>query len=127
MPSYAATAFHHGKYRGDGGGSLEQITNAAEAFSREDLLVALASGAPRTSSKVAEAYAHLAAITGLPLGEVERHMGRVSAELFAKRLELEQSVFPNLELRVYAGGHMFYTHARGNKCSATSRQCIGLR
>ena len=60
---------------------------------------------------MAEAYAHLAAITGLPLGEVERHLGRVSAELFAKRLELDQNIFPNLELRVYAGGHMFYTHA----------------
>ena len=89
VPSYAATAFHYGKYRG-AGGKLDQITAEAEAFSRSELLLALASGAPRKSAEVSRILEHLAAITGLDVGEVQRHRGRITAEVFATRL-LEDS------------------------------------
>jgi carboxypeptidase C (cathepsin A) len=85
VPSYAATAFQHGKYRGEGK-DLKQITEAAETFSRSELLMTLVSGAPRKSSEVARVLTHLAAITGLDEAEVQRQRGRISAEIFAKRL-----------------------------------------
>ena len=64
VPSYAATAFHYGKYRG-AGENLSQVTAEAEAFSRGELLLALASGAPRKSAEVSRILARLAAIIGL--------------------------------------------------------------
>jgi carboxypeptidase C (cathepsin A) len=85
VPSYAAAAFHHGRYRGEGR-DLQQITEAAEKFSRGELLLALASGAPRTSPEVSGVLARLAAITGLDASEVQRHRGRISIEIFGKRL-----------------------------------------
>jgi carboxypeptidase C (cathepsin A) len=88
VPSYAAAAFHHGRYRGEGR-DLKQIVEAAETFSRTDLLLALASGAPRSAPEVAGVLARLAAITGLDVNEVQRQRGRISIETFAKRL-LEQ-------------------------------------
>ena len=51
VPSYAATAFHYGKYRG-AGGSLKEVAEEAETFSRRELLLALASGAPRQSPEI---------------------------------------------------------------------------
>ncbi|HEU5283305.1 MAG TPA: hypothetical protein VFU53_05805, partial [Burkholderiales bacterium] len=83
VPSYAATAFHHGRYRG-AAKDLNGIIEEAEAFSRGELLLALA--APRKSLQVAQAFARLAAITGLDLGAVQRSRGRVTAEVFAKSL-----------------------------------------
>ncbi len=53
VPSYAATAFHHGRYRGEGK-DLKQITEAAETFSRGELLLTLVSGAPRKSPEVSQ-------------------------------------------------------------------------
>ena len=89
VPSYAATAFHYGKYRGPGG-SLKEITEEAEAFSRSELLLALASGAPHKSTEASRALTRLAEITGLDIDRVQRHRGRIKAEMFAKRL-LEDS------------------------------------
>ena len=85
VPSYAATAFHHGRYRGEGK-DLKQVIEAAEAFSRGELLLALASGAPRKSPEISRVVTHLAAITGLDEAEVQRQRGRIAAEIFAKRL-----------------------------------------
>ncbi len=85
VPSYAATAFHYGRYRG-ASRNLKEITEEAEAFSRGELLLALASGAPRQSPEVSRILTRLAAITGLDVGEVQRHRGRISAEVFAKHL-----------------------------------------
>ncbi len=89
VPSYAATAFHYGKYRGTGK-TLEQVTAEAEAFSRSELLLALASGPARKSPEVSRAFARLAEISGLDAAEVQRQRGRISAEVFATRL-LEES------------------------------------
>jgi carboxypeptidase C (cathepsin A) len=86
VPSYAATAFYHGRYRAEGGRDLKQIAEEAEAFSRGELLLVLASGAPRKSADVSRILARLAAITGLDVGEVQRHRGRIAAEIFAKHL-----------------------------------------
>ena len=49
-------------------------------------MLALASGAPRKSPEVSRVLEHLAAITGLDVGEVQRHRGRITAEVFATRL-----------------------------------------
>ena len=85
VPSYAATAFHHGRYRGEGK-DLKQITEAAENFSRGELLLTLVSGAPRNSPEVSRVFTRLAAITGLDQAEVQRQRGKITAEVFAKRL-----------------------------------------
>jgi carboxypeptidase C (cathepsin A) len=90
VPSYATTAFHYGRYRGGGSRELKQVAEEAEAFSRRELLLALVSGAPRNSAEVSEVFARLAAITGLEIGEVQRHRGRLSAEVFAKQLLQDQ-------------------------------------
>ena len=90
VPSYAATAFHYGVSRGTTGRDLSEVTEQAEAFSRRELLLALGGGAPRNSAEGGEVLAHLAAITGLSMKVVERNRGRVTAEIFAKRL-LEDS------------------------------------
>lgn len=89
VPSYATTAFHYGKYRGPGK-TVEQVAAEAEAFSRSDLLVALASGTARKSPEASGAFARLAEITGLDAAAVERQRGRISAEIFATHL-LEDS------------------------------------
>jgi carboxypeptidase C (cathepsin A) len=85
VPSYAATAFHFGKYRGTGK-DLRQVTEEAEAFSRGELLVTLASDKPRKSAEVTRVLARLAEITGLDVARVERHRGRIGAEVFATYL-----------------------------------------
>ena len=90
VPSFAATASHHGKSRGAAGRDLNEVTEQAEAFSRRELLLALTSGAPRGSADEGQVFARLAEITGLPVRVVERQRGRVPAEIFAKRL-LEDS------------------------------------
>ena len=90
VPSFAATALRHGRYRGGGGGDLKQIAEDAEAFSRGELLLALTSGASPKSAEVSKAFARLAAISGLDISEVQRHRGRLSAEVFAKRLLEDQ-------------------------------------
>jgi carboxypeptidase C (cathepsin A) len=90
VPSYAATAFYYGKSRESKGRDLNEVAAQAEAFSRHQLLLALASDAPRGSPDEAQVFAHLAAITGLTTRVVERYRGRVAAEVFAKRL-LEDS------------------------------------
>jgi len=74
VPSYAATAFTHGKYRGEGN-DLKQITEAAETFSRGELLLALVRGSPRSSPEVSRVITRLAAITGLDEIEVLRQHG----------------------------------------------------
>jgi carboxypeptidase C (cathepsin A) len=89
VPSYAAAAFQHGRYRGEGH-DLQQVTQAAEAFSRGDLLLALASGSPRNAPEVTQALARLAAMIGLDVAEVQRHRGRIPIEVFAKRLLEDQ-------------------------------------
>jgi carboxypeptidase C (cathepsin A) len=89
VPSYAATAFHYGKYRGEGR-ELKQIAEAAETFSRRELLLTLANGTRRDSAESTRTLAQLAAITGLEPREVRQHRGRIAAEIFAKRL-LEDS------------------------------------
>ena len=86
VPSYAAAAFHHGRYQGAGSLTLKQISEQAEAFSRGELLLALASGGLHRSVEMREVLAHLAAITGLDLDEVQRQRGRITAEIFATRL-----------------------------------------
>jgi carboxypeptidase C (cathepsin A) len=63
---------------------LKRVLEEVEAFSRSELLLALA--APRRSPEAAQALARLAAITGLDLAEVQRSRGRVAAEVFAKHL-----------------------------------------
>jgi len=85
VPSYAATAFQHGRYRGEGK-DLKQISEAAETFSRGELLLTLVSGAPPNSPEVSQVLKRLAAITGLDEAEVQSHRGRIAAEVFAKRL-----------------------------------------
>jgi len=82
VPSYAATAFYQGRYRGAGNMNLKQVAEQAEAFSRTELLLALASG----GSSKSEVLVRLAAMTGLDIDEVQRHRGRISAEVFAKHL-----------------------------------------
>jgi len=85
VPSYAATAFHHRKYRGTAT-DLKSVTEEAEAFSQGKLLLALASGGSRKSQEMSEVLARLAAMTGLDVADVQRHRGRITAEVFAKRL-----------------------------------------
>jgi carboxypeptidase C (cathepsin A) len=63
VPSFAATAFQHGKYRGEGK-DLKQITDAAETFSRGELLLTLVSGAAPNSPEVSQVLKRLAAIGG---------------------------------------------------------------
>jgi carboxypeptidase C (cathepsin A) len=86
VPSYAATALHHGRYRGPGGLDLKQVTAQAEEFSRTELLLALANGGAHRSEEVSRVVAHLAAITGLDPAVVQRQAGRISAEFYARRL-----------------------------------------
>jgi len=87
VPSYAATALHYGKYQGSGK-TLDQVAAEAEAFSRSELLVALAS--PRKSPEVSRVATRLAAITGLDVTQVQRQRGRISAEVFATHLLQDQ-------------------------------------
>jgi carboxypeptidase C (cathepsin A) len=85
VPSFAATAYYHGKYRGPGD-DLKSVTEQAEAFSLGKLLVALASGGSQRSAEVSEILDRLSAMTGLDIVDVHRHRGRIASDVFAKRL-----------------------------------------
>ena len=49
-----------------------------------------------------------------------------ASKYVVERLELDEAIFPNLQLRVYPGGHMFYTHTNAlEQCILTWRPSIG--
>lgn len=87
LPSYAATALHHG--RGDFGPQGQDRAAAlaeVEDFARGDFLVALARGSAAAESAREAFYARLARYTGLPAAEVRRLRGRIALDDFAKLL-----------------------------------------
>ena len=103
LPAFAATAQYHGTLKGPLAASGEAARAAAEAFVNDDYLAALHAGArlaPRARSRIDK---RLAELTGLPLGVVQEHNGRISdGSFFVEALRPRGLLVGRLDARATA-------------------------
>ncbi|HYH49052.1 MAG TPA: peptidase S10, partial [Acidimicrobiia bacterium] len=85
VPTMAAAAFHHGRYRG-GATDLAAVLAEAEDFASGDYARFLARGAAMPEAERGGILTHLAAVTGLSEEIVLRSEGRVPIDTFAREL-----------------------------------------
>jgi len=97
VPTMAAAAFHHGRWRAGtapGGsrrgrrraGRLDDVLADAEDFASGDYARFLARGAAMPETERRAVFARLADLTGLPADVVDRCEGRVPVEVFSREL-----------------------------------------
>ena len=86
LPSYAATARYHGRLAGGSGGTLEALTDEAEAFALGEYASVLLRGSRASEAEVAGVARRMAALTGLSRDFVERADLRVTPQRFFKEL-----------------------------------------
>jgi carboxypeptidase C (cathepsin A) len=82
LPTYAATAWYHGRVEGD----LRDLVKRAEHFALHDYLLALAQGDRLPADERKRIAATLAQLTGLSAEFIERSNLRVSQGRFCKEL-----------------------------------------
>jgi carboxypeptidase C (cathepsin A) len=82
LPSYAATAWYHGKLAG----GLTDIVREAEQWAMTDYLVALARGEAISDAERARIAERLARYTGLDKEELQRRRLRIGPMAFGKQL-----------------------------------------
>jgi carboxypeptidase C (cathepsin A) len=85
VPTMAAAAFHHGRYRASAT-DLEAVLVEAEDFASGDYARVLARGAAIPEAERSGILARLADLTGLPEEIVLRSEGRVPIDTFAREL-----------------------------------------
>jgi carboxypeptidase C (cathepsin A) len=86
LPSYAATAWYHGRLDGARDSTLQALTDEAGAFALGDYASVLLRGSQAPQAEVAEVARRLAALTGLSREFVERADLRVTPQRFFKEL-----------------------------------------
>lgn len=82
LPSFAATAWHHGKYRPDA--SLEEVVKEANEFVYKEYVPAQIHRASLGKAEKETLYVRIAELTGLSFETVRRHQGRISDDLFIR-------------------------------------------
>jgi carboxypeptidase C (cathepsin A) len=85
LPSYAATAWYHGKLAPELG-DLAQVTARAETFARGAYTAALFQGSALPAAEREAVVQELARLTGLSCDYVERSYLRIAMDRFAKEL-----------------------------------------
>lgn len=88
LPSYAATAWHHGRVGGEprDPAARDRFLQEVEAFSLTEVLPQLAQGRGLPADRRQAIYSRMAELTGLPLATIERAEGRISRETFVKEV-----------------------------------------
>lgn len=87
VPSLAAAAAYHGRGKWAGQvGDLEAHLQAAESFSQQSLIPALARGDALPQQQRQQIYQTLSDLIGLPVSLIERHGGRIDRQIFAREL-----------------------------------------
>lgn len=86
LPSYTATAWYHGKLKGDLQKDLKTALRESEKWAMTGYLQALAKGDALTPQERKEAVAKLAQFTGLPVQYVERSDLRIEIMKFIREL-----------------------------------------
>lgn len=86
LPSYAATAWHHGRVEAASGepAARDRFLDEVERFSLAEYLPRLATLPDSPPEQRQALYARLAAYTGLPVATIERADGRIGLETFVK-------------------------------------------
>lgn len=91
LPSYAASAAHHGRAQWAGEpGDLHAHMVATEQFARKTLLPLLAMGDGLPSDQRQAVYQQMSELVGLPSALVERQAGRIGIDVFARELLRDQ-------------------------------------
>jgi len=91
LPSFAATAYHHGKVDKARYPTLDAFLREVEAFTMKDYTFFLMKG-DRTSAEEREAMTtRLSAYTGIAADVITRHHHRISTRIFTKELLREES------------------------------------
>jgi len=91
LPTYTATAWYHGKLRGDWARTLAGALRRAEAFVARDYTLALMQGdalPPAERERIAQ---EVATLTGLSVEFVRRHDLRVNIQRFVRELRREEN------------------------------------
>lgn len=86
LPSFAATAHHHGKIDKDRFPDFDDFLNEVESFATDDYIVALAKGDQITDAEGELLSDQLSAYTGLTSDFIESHHYRIDTRLFTKEL-----------------------------------------
>lgn len=92
LPTYAATAWFHGKLQREPDGSLPEFLHEVETYARGEYAWALLQGDRLTPEKRAEVAARIAAYTGLSTGFVLENDLRILLGRFQKELRRDEGV-----------------------------------
>ncbi|MDX2271440.1 MAG: peptidase S10 [Cyanobacteriota bacterium] len=91
IPSFAATARHHGRAHPDlSAQPLADFLGAAEQFAQKILIPFLALGGRVEDGERQVVFQQLSRWIGLPPSVIERHDGRITIEVFARELLRDQ-------------------------------------
>jgi carboxypeptidase C (cathepsin A) len=90
LPTYTATAWHHGKLKGDWAKTLESAVAEAEKFAGSDYLVALGKGDTLPAAERARVAKRMSELTGVTEDFVKRSNLRLKIGQFTKELLREQ-------------------------------------
>lgn len=92
LPTYTATAWYHGKLRGEWAQTLGGALRRAEAFAARDYTLALMEGDALAPAEFERVAGELAALTGLPVEFVRRKNLRVSIGQFIRELRRDEGI-----------------------------------
>ena len=92
LPTYTATAWRHGRLKGDWAKTLEGALRRAEAFAQREYTLALMQGDALPAAEREQVAAALAELTGLRPEFILRHNLRVSIGRFVRELRRDEGI-----------------------------------
>lgn len=92
LPTYTATAWYHGRLKGDWAVNLADALKRSEQFAARDYTLALMEGDALSEAEFERIASELAALTGLPTDFIKRRNLRVSIGQFIRELRRDEGV-----------------------------------
>lgn len=92
LPTYTATAWYHGKLKGDWAKNLPDALKRAETFAARDYTLALMEGDALSAADTDRIAAELATLTGLSEEFIKRRNLRVSIGQFIRELRRDEGI-----------------------------------
>lgn len=92
LPTYTATAWYHGRLKGEWAKTLPNALKRAEAFAAQEYTLALMQGDALPTTSFDQTAAELAQLTGLPLEFVKKQNLRVSISEFIRELRRDEGI-----------------------------------
>ncbi len=92
LPTYTATAWYHGKLKGDWAKNLTDALKRAETFAARDYTLALMEGDALAEDEFNRIAADLATLTGLDVEFIKRRNLRVSIGQFIRELRRDEGI-----------------------------------